>query len=171
MITKSFPASFSVPLALALFVAAQCSIPAARAAGYLEFEGIPGEATAPGFENWIEIDSVEFGARGGGANPVFTHIVLSKRPDQASPLLFLASDLGSQREAKIRFTNLTSSGNRRVYLEITLNDVYVSSMSTTGSSLDDFSEEVSLTFRESEIEYIPDEGNPIRVNYKPRPNT
>jgi len=117
MITKSFPASFSVPLALALFVAAQCSIPAARAAGYLEFEGIPGEATAPGFENWIEIDSVEFGARGGGANPVFTHIVLSKRPDQASPLLFLASVLGSQREAKIRFTKLTSSGNRRVYLE------------------------------------------------------
>ncbi len=164
-----FPSALA--LAFTVLVSACLLTPAARAAGYLEFDGIPGESASNQFEGWIEIDSIQFGANraiawvNGSPRPgsvVVSDVVVTKRIDRASPLLFLAAVQGAPKMVKIHFTKHTPDGET-VYLRITLHDVLVSSFSTSGSA--EFSEEVSLLYTRIDIEYIPETGNPVAVTH------
>ncbi len=167
----SLPVAPAVRLALALLVGGHLLAPVAQAAGYLEFEGIPGESTNRDFENWIEIESIQFNAgrpisRPGGSpvpgKPIVSDLSLIKRMDRASPLLFLAAVTGTPKRAEIHFTKPSPQGEK-VYLEITLHDVLVSSISTSGS--EEFLETVSLNFSRIDMRYIPDKGEPVVVSY------
>ena len=110
---------------------------------FLKLDGIPGESTAEGHKDEIEIESFSWGASssstaygggGGGAGKVSVHdISMTKVVDRASPKLFLYCARGDV----IRTATLTlrSSGENPVeFYVLTLTDCLVSTYASTGSA-------------------------------------
>ena len=110
---------------------------------YMKYDGIDGAVTATGFEKWIELDScqlgvnrsVSAGARGNreSSTPSFSDIAVSKSQDAASTGLFSASLFGEGKKVNIAFTKTSTDGaTQQKFLELTLENVLVSSFSTSG---------------------------------------
>jgi type VI secretion system secreted protein Hcp len=130
----------------------------------LKLDGIPGESKKSGHENEIDIMSVGwgltnstqsvYGGGGGGAgNANFSDITISKGPDAASNLLMLRCADGKPiSEAK--FTFRKQGGEQQEYMILTLNNVYVSSISMHGGSGGEPVETASLSFDKYEFKYF-----------------
>ena len=82
---------------------------AASARTFLQLEGIPGESTAVGFENQIEIQDFSFEVGKTKDKPaVFSEINVTKQLDKASPELMLrTANAGTIPSARIRVTRET----------------------------------------------------------------
>lgn len=102
---------------------------------YLKLDGIDGEATARGYEKWIDLSSVQLGvtnaatAVGGGSGrskAAATPVVVTKRPDAATVPLFLATANGTFiKKGLIAFV---ARGERpRTVLSYELSDVAITS--------------------------------------------
>jgi type VI secretion system secreted protein Hcp len=133
---------------------------------YLELEGIPGEATAKGFEKQIGVYSFSQ----GGSNPAsvspgtggmsasrvsFSDLSIMKMCDTATPKLYEVMCLGTHiPKAKLTLRKATGS-EQEGFLIITLSDVMVSSIQTSGSSGGDDkpTESVSFCFAVMNMEY------------------
>jgi type VI secretion system secreted protein Hcp len=134
---------------------------------YLNIDGIPGEATAKGYEKKIEIYSFSWGASapvsvGAGSGGMSASRVsvssfnIMKRTDVASPKLFLNTCQG----VHIKFMELslrkqTGKGGQDVYLKYKFEDVMVESIQWSGSSGGDDTptESVSFAFAKVTVEY------------------
>ena len=117
--------------------------------GYLKIDGIPGECTDDKHKDWIEILSYQMGlgqassashstAGGSAAGKVrfedmtFTHFL-----DKASPKLFEACAKGTHiKDATLELCR--AGGDKFKYLEIKLENVLVSSLSSTRDPSGDF---------------------------------
>src|SRR4051812_42795025 len=111
---------------IASLVVACClaQAPFASAAIYMQIEGIAGEVTTSGYAGWIELYSLQWGVgRGitaptGGASdreaaaPSFSEIVITKRTDKTTPLLFGEVVVGEGKKVTIHFVSTTSGGVR-----------------------------------------------------------
>src|SRR5215813_4741941 len=128
---------------------------------YMNYNDIPGDATAEGHEKWIELNSCQWGVgrgitspTGGSADrestaPSVSEIVLTKETDQSSPKLLNESLQGEGQTVVIDFCK-TDKGKLEVYMTYTLTDTMISGFSVSSGG-DRPSESVSLNF--TKIEY------------------
>jgi type VI secretion system secreted protein Hcp len=113
--------------ACALFLA----LPGAASARiFLELEGIPGESTAVGFVNQIELQSFQFAVGRSKDKPAsFSEINASKELDKASPELMLhTANAATIPTAQLRFTGQTADANA-VFLRYCFTGVRITSFS------------------------------------------
>ena len=131
---------------------------------HIKIDSIDGMSQVDGFTDQIQVDSFAWGmsqttnfstAQGGGAGKVqvqdltFNHLV-----DRASPKLMIACSTGQHlKEATLSCRKVDGNGGVD-FLKITLTDVLVSSVQSSGSNGDDTpTESVSLAFAAYKVEY------------------
>jgi type VI secretion system secreted protein Hcp len=147
---------------------------------YMNYDGIPGEATQADHQNWIDIGSFQFGigraishgigstANREASEPSISEITVTKTMDSSSPKLFTESVTGAAgKTIKIDLVSTGSPGN--TYATYTLTNSLISgySVSTGG---DRPSESISISFTKIEFKLTPftsdgKAGSPVAVNY------
>lgn len=128
---------------------------------YMQFDGIQGDATDTGFEQWITLDTFQWGIGRGITTPVgsaanreasqpsVSEITVTKQLDIASNPLFqnIVTDQGG-KTVKISFTRTGSGGDK--FLEYTLTNTLISGYHITSSG-DRPVESLSLNFTKVQI--------------------
>ena len=150
---------------------------------FLKLEGVPGEATATGHKDEIDIESFSMGiarpAATGGTQTgraQFTDISFSHQLDKASPLLMLRCAQGTHIPTAI-LTCRTVGARQDDFYIIRLTDVVVTSVSISGFTGGDRpTESFSLSYARIEWEYIPQlaaggMGDPVRATWNLQANT
>ena len=133
---------------------------------FLELDGIKGESTDEKHKDKIEVDSFQWGvtnptsmARGGGGGAGkadWSDISFGKRMDSASAKLMAAAGSGEHiKKAVVTARKQGGKGNQLDYLIVTLEDVMVSSYSTSGSGDGVPYDSVSLSYAKIKYEYKP----------------
>jgi len=153
---------------------------------FLKIEGVPGEATATGHKDEIDIESFSMGVArtvvtgGGGTQtgrPQFTDISFSHQLDKASPLLMLRCAQGTVIPTAVLTCRTVGAASSLVFYKITLTDVIVTSVSVGGASGGDRpTETFSLNYARIEWEYLPQlptggSGTPVRASWNIPANT
>jgi type VI secretion system secreted protein Hcp len=117
----------------ALLLVSQCSQGAFDA--FLKIEGVEGKATDKGHDKWIEIESFSHGAAFGSATTraSFSDFCFLKAVDRSSPILIQKCAQGTQFPSA-RLELITVDADRLKFYEITLSNVVVSSVSTSGAT-------------------------------------
>jgi len=136
---------------------------------FLKIEGIPGESTDAQHKQWIELLSYNFGAAqphsgsvSSGGSRSLQRVDISpfdvvKALDKASPKLFLHCCNG-QHISKIELELCRAGGDKQLYMKYELEDVIVTSYSTSGAAGGDLPSEalsfamgkVTLTYTETD---------------------
>ncbi|MFL5331572.1 MAG: Hcp family type VI secretion system effector [Gemmataceae bacterium] len=149
----------------------------------MQFEGVKGEVTAPGYIGWIELYSAQMGTNrrvtnptGRGTNresnvPSVSEIVVTKPQDNASTGLFQASLRGEGKKVKIVFTKKEGKVETS-YMEIELEGTMVSNYNVSGHGGDDQRkpmESLSLNFTQIKFKTTgpvnPDADKPERAQW------
>lgn len=130
---------------------------------FLKLGDINGESQRKGHENEIELLSWSWGLHSAGATTggagagrvVFQDLTFTKLADSSSPLLMLSTANGKHHPQAV--LTLERPGERPfMYYRVTLEDVVVTSVSTSVSTVDNRPTEIiSLNFTKVKIEYIP----------------
>ena len=134
--------------------------PPAEAAGYLKFEGVKGESTDKDHQDWIDLVSIDWGTAkasttasgerlmqpGLGAGTV----TITRRVDKASPILMRRNASG--RHMKKVIVDANYGGARATYLKYELQNVRITSYTTSGSG-DRMMETITLSYQK--IRAIP----------------
>lgn len=131
---------------------------------YLKIDGVDGESAAKGVEKWIRLESFSFGVsnsgdggRGGGGGAGksdFSDVSVMKLVDKSSPILMLKCAKGDHI-SKAQLVARKAGGNQEVYFDVTLDNVFVSSVQQSGATGSDVrpSESVSLNFSKIKMVY------------------
>lgn len=132
---------------------------------YMQYKGIDGDATQSGFQNWIKIESFQFGVGRGittqtgaalnreATEPSVSEVTVTKLLDKASgPLMQNVCTEKKGADCKIAFVSQGDPGEK--YLEYTLTNTLISGLSINSGG-DRPSESVSLNFTKVEIEVKP----------------
>jgi type VI secretion system secreted protein Hcp len=134
---------------------------------FLKIDGIEGESTDKTLSNTIELLSWAFGASNAGTAGHGTGMGTGKvsmqdfhftmYQNKASPNLFLAVASGKHiNEAKLTCRKPTGDGGQKPYLEVTFNDLIISSYQTSGSEGQGLPvESISFNFTKIKMEYSP----------------
>jgi type VI secretion system secreted protein Hcp len=151
---------------------------------FVNYDGVPGDVTAQGHEQWIEANSFQWGVGRGisnassspadreGTTPSVSEIVITKNTDSASPNLMRASlglaPAGEGKTVKIDFCK-TDTSQPEPYLQLTLTNCLVSGWSCSSGG-DRPSETVTLNFTAVEFKNIGmgpanDTGSPDTAQY------
>lgn len=130
---------------------------------YLKILSIPGESTSIDHKDEIEISSYSFGMNntsvvsGGGSGvgkAVFQDLSLTKQLDKSSPLLMLSCAQGKHIPEAILTLSKPSDAKPFVFMRITLTDVIVSSISSSGGAGGEApAESLSFNYGKIKIEY------------------
>jgi len=131
---------------------------------YLKIEGVKGETKAEGMAENIELESFSFGAsnpadvRGGGlaaGKPSLSDFSFTCALDAASP--FILKDLYNGLHIdKCTFTGRKTGGKGtpEKYLEVTMNNCFVTNHSIGGGSQGTPSQSVSIAYEQIKYEYF-----------------
>lgn len=135
---------------------------------YLLLQNVTGEAVRKGFEGWIAIESFTMGAMnpatigsatgGAGAGKVsLSPISLIKKTDKASPILFQNCCSGVHSPTATIALNKAGGAAAVKYLQYDLKEVFIESISWSGSSGGDDTptESVSLAYGSINVTYTP----------------
>jgi type VI protein secretion system component Hcp len=155
---------------------------AGQAGLYLQIDGIPGDSTAVGHENWIEINSLQFGEGGpSGSAPagsgaptakgVMSPVTVSMQFGLASVRLFQAT-LSGRRIANATIQAVRAGESPMTYLELKLQDLTISSDSVSSGGSNP-SESTSLAAGRVTYTYWPQkadgsQGDPIIATWDAR---
>ena len=133
---------------------------------FMKIEGIEGDVTAKGHENWIQIDKIELhiertlSAEPGRISdrertrPTLSEITIHKKMDRTSPLLFSESCVGKAKEElliDICQTNNTLSA----YMQYNLSNVIVSYYQVNHENNHQPIETIRLSYDRIEMKYTP----------------
>lgn len=146
---------------------------------YLNINNIPGESTARGHENWIDVQSFSWGigraisspGQPGTAAAAFQDLGIAKLLDKASPKLYQACCAGDRLSTMTLSVTRVISGLQPPFpqiLEYKFTDVVVTSIKPSGSgSVDALPSEV-VVFNFGKIEWTytrvdPASGNPLDI--------
>ena len=131
---------------------------------FVKYGDLNGEATAQGYEKWVEVGSLQWGLGrgisagvGGGSKreataPSVSEIVLTKTMDAFSPLLLKESIGGDAKTVKIHITQTDNKGTHVAYQVYELENCLVSSYSISSGG-DRPSESFSVNFTKFDSEY------------------
>jgi type VI secretion system secreted protein Hcp len=126
---------------------------------------IQGDVTATGYENWIEIDSFQWGvgrgigsAQGSSGNreastPSISEITVTKKQEQSTGKL-LQECYNGVGTASVTITFVRTGSPATAYLSFILTNVMVSGLSLSSGG-DRPSESLSLNFTQIECDVIP----------------
>jgi type VI secretion system secreted protein Hcp len=131
---------------------------------YLNYDSlaVKGDVTAKGWENWIELNSFQFGLGRGIASPTggsadressapsVSEITITKDQDTSTGGIATAALQGEGVTVIIDFVK-TSSGQLTKYMEYTLTNTLISGWSTSSGG-DRPSESISLNFTKVKID-------------------
>jgi type VI secretion system secreted protein Hcp len=138
---------------------------------FLKIKDIPGESTDDKHKGEIEIESWSWGAsnmgtmgRGGGGGSGkadFSDITISKYADKATPLLLKAVAMGQHiTNMLLTCRKASGAGGQVEYLKVTLEDVMISSYTSSASTGNPIpSETVGLNYAKIKYEYAPQKGD------------
>ena len=159
---------------------------------YMKIDGITGDVTAKGHENWIALQSMNFNVKRTlsatpgrladreGTRPSISEITITKRMDKTSPHLFIESCTGKSKNVQI---DICQSNNNELtpYASFTLRNAIISGYDVntdtkniengkTSSEHHYPGETITLSFDQIEMKYTPfDEQNnpqsPIPAGY------
>ncbi|MDB6153330.1 MAG: hypothetical protein JWL90_1783 [Chthoniobacteraceae bacterium] len=168
-------------LAILLFTAALGSRAHAQIDVFLKLDGVPGESIDAVHAKEIELMGCSFlvdqsgmnwaGGVATAAKANITPIVLTKRADSASPLLFINNLLGTKTPKAVLTFRKAGAGGHFDFITITLSDVYISKYEFAGSTDGDQpTESVSLSFRTITYRFVPQKpdgsaGTPIERKF------
>ena len=140
---------------------------------YMQYGGkdeIKGNVSTKGHENWIELNSLQFGVGRGIAMavgrqtereaslPSVSEVTVTKAMDDSSPYLFQESLVGEGKTATIHVVK-TAKGQPELVLEYILTATMISGYSVSSGG-DAPSESLSLNFTKVEMKYVQwDEGH------------
>jgi type VI secretion system secreted protein Hcp len=131
---------------------------------YMNYNNIPGDATAEGHAKWIEVNSFQWGVGRGISSPTgasadressapsVSEVVVTKSTDVSSPKLLSEAYQGEGQKVQIDFCK-TDKGKLEVYLTITLENTMISGYSLSSGG-DRPSESVSLNFTKVEFKNV-----------------
>lgn len=133
---------------------------------YMKIEGIDGDVTAKGHENYIEIFEFSFKVERAissyepgretdreSTTPSFSEVSIHKYIDQTSPKLFLEACTGKAKKVIIDFCE--TSDNLQTYMQFTLTDAIISSYALGGDSDDKPRERITLNYAQIEQKFTP----------------
>lgn len=132
---------------------------------YLQIEGIKGNVTAKGHEDWIDISSIQWGvgraissAVGTSADreaskPSISEVSVTKLMEESSPLIFTEACVGKSKKVSIHLCT-TGTDSIETYMEYDLEDCMVSGYSMSSGG-DRPSESISFSFTKLMMKYIP----------------
>ncbi len=132
---------------------------------FMKYGALDGEVDAKGYENWVELQSFQWGVgRGisagvGGASkreasaPSISEITVSKSFDSFSPLALKESIGGKGTEVKIDVTRTDADGKHVAFQKYILDAVMISGYSISSGG-DRPSESISLNFTKFNSEYL-----------------
>lgn len=132
---------------------------------YMKLGNIKGNVTTKGHEEWINVDSFQFGVARGISTPVgntknreasapsLSEVTLSKEMDQSSPYLFNESCVGKGLKAMFHFCR-TAADKLETYLEVELENALVSNYSVSSGGERPV-ETVTLNFTKIVMKYVP----------------
>ena len=134
---------------------------------YMNIDGVPGEVTAKGYQNWIEIDSLAFDVernirmRVGKTDspektiPTFSKLELTKKVDKASPLLFEKLCKG-RGIPEIKIELCYTDQNLSAYSKYVLSEAIISQYSDMSYAEEGVNiEKLKLSFTKIEKTFIP----------------
>ena len=141
---------------------------------YMKMDKIQGNVTAKGHENWIEINDLYFSVKRHintepgrvtdreGSRPSISEIIITKKMDKSSPLLFSESCVG-KATTSVQIDICQTDDSLNPYTQLTLNNVIVSgyelsSMSQTNLQNDATQtpmEKIALSYDKIELKYTP----------------
>ncbi len=147
---------------------------------YMQIDGIKGNVTAAGHEEWIEVHSLQWGVGRGimtatgnvkdreASAPSISEISVTKSMCTASPHIFTEACVGKGKKILIHLVK-TDSADLQNYMEYTLEDAMLSGYSVSSGG-DRPTESLSVNFTKMEMKYIPwkDDGtkdSPIPAGY------
>ena len=131
---------------------------------YMNYNDIPGDATAEEHEKWIELNSCQWGVgrgisspTGGSADressaPSVSEIVVTKSTDVSSTKLLNEAYQGEGQKCQIDFCK-TDKGILEVYLTLTLTNTMISGLSLSSGG-DRPTESLSLNFTKIEFKNV-----------------
>ncbi len=152
---------------------------------YMKVDGMQGNVTARGHENWIQLESLEFSAKRKlntqpgriadreGSRPAVSEFIITKRMDKTSPLIFNEAVVGTAKSQVLIDLN-TTNNSLTPYMQYTLYNVIVSGYhiinaneETKPGAEDHFKhhplERITLNFDKIEMKYTP-----FDQNHKPQ---
>jgi type VI secretion system Hcp family effector len=119
---------------------------------FMFIPGVPGDAIADRYENWIDVFSVLQSLDASGRKGSACSLSITKGIDSAGPRLWLAAVTG-QVFAQIQLDVLRAGGDRQSkFYEVTLNNARITGISTTPDSL---REQASLTAETMTLKVTP----------------
>lgn len=133
----------------------------------VEIPNVPGDSTLPGYENLIVAQSTSASFQLNSCD----ELEVGKRLDKATPLLIAAAVTGlTFPEVKITYLTPSEEGTLNELLTLTLKNVAISSVSSSGSADDLPEEDVALSAQSILVSYTPERGNAVEreVVCKPR---
>jgi len=132
---------------------------------YLQIEGIKGNVTAKGHEDWIDISSIQWGvgraisssvgtaADREASKPSISEVSVTKLMEESTPLIFTEACVGKAKKVSI---HLCTTGTETIdtYMEYDLEDCMISGYSMSSGG-DRPSESISFSFTKLMMKYIP----------------
>jgi type VI secretion system secreted protein Hcp len=146
------------------FAIALAAVPAFAAIdAYLWIDGVRGDSAKPGRAGWIDISSFSVGvpranagagsgagASAGRGKTSLSTITIVKRVDKASPLLHEAASAG--KAFKVANLEIAKDPAQQPYLQITLNNVFVTGYTVTPNSAAP-EEKITFTYGSMKMQY------------------
>jgi type VI secretion system secreted protein Hcp len=147
---------------------------------YMNYNSIPGDATAEGHEKWIELNSCQWGVGRGISSPTgasadressapsVSEIVVTKSTDVSSPKVLNEAYQGEGQKVQIDFCK-TDKGKLEVFLTLNLENTMISGYSVSSGG-DRPTESLSLNFTKVEFKNVgmgaaAETGSPDSVTY------
>lgn len=152
---------------------------------YMQIKNIKGDVTAKGYENWIELDSINLGVKKNIAHKVGTlhnrqvslpsmaKITATKKLDRATPLLF-SNSCQTKSLGEVHIHICRTGSNLQKFLTYKLSDVIISSYDMHGIAHTDedvnCQEHLALSYGKIEVQFIPRDSknqaqSPITAGY------
>lgn len=132
---------------------------------YLNIDGLKGEVTAKGHENWIECSNMHWGVGRGIATPTgsssnretsapsISEVTLTKIMDKSSADLFKEACAGQAKKVKIDLVQ-TAADNLAPFAKYELEQCLISGYSINSDGHGRPTESISLNFTKVKMEYI-----------------
>ncbi len=150
-------------------------------ATYMQIDGINGNVTAKGHENWIELKTVNFNVKRSistdpgrimnreGSKPAISEVTVTKRMDNASSLLFGESTVG-KANPKLLIDMCSTDDKLTPFATLTLNNAIVSGYNLDTTDVEHPMETITFSFDKIELKYTPRDasnkpGSPIPAGY------
>lgn len=134
---------------------------------YMKYASISGDVTTSGYQDWIELHSVQWGVGRGIAMqsgsgegresslPSLSEVTVTKDYDKASSDLLKEALSGAAKPVKIAFVRTAADGSgSNEYLEIDMEDVIMSGMSISSGG-DKPTESISLNYSKVAFKNTP----------------